>query len=457
MQKQDEIRIQARHLAVLGVAIAVAALLFFVFKGETNTVEGQVRPAEYDFLEDAAGKKRYSIEVNEGGYEFLPGTETDVYSYNGQIPGPLIKGKAGDAIRVDVKNNLGEPTTIHFHGLILKNAHDGVPQITQNSIMPGEKFRYEIELRNPGLYWYHSHADAHRQVESGLSGAILIEDESRGMDEGNLIVLDDVLLGDDRQFMDFNLGVMHGRFGNWFLVNGELNPDVSLKNNRLRIVNTANARSFNLNFGGRQFTVMGMDIGSSEIYRGSTLAVHPGERYDLLLDAAREETIEMRHLAGDEYYSLARLSMEGDAIKEVPEPSFSLPFSAEEILKKEPDFNVELYGFQGGSRGIVWSINGKYFPDTTEIFEVSEGDVVKIRLKNLQGQPHPMHLHGQKFAVIARNGKPEENLGWKDTVMVGSFEEADIVFKAEEKGDWVFHCHILEHTEAGMLSIVRVS
>ena len=454
---KEEVDITAKQLVIIGIIILSIALAALIFNVKTKTTETHITPAQYDYLEDAKIKKKHSIEINKGKYEFLPDKKTEAYSYNNQIPGPLIKGKTGDVIQVDVKNNLEEPTTIHWHGLILNNINDGVPQITQNLILPGEKFRYEIELRNPGLYWYHSHANAHKQVESGLSGAILVEDPEKKTDEGNLLILDDVLLGSDHQLRDFNLGVMHGRFGNHLLVNGKIKPNVSLKNNRLRIVNTANARSFNLNFGNRPVTILGMDIGNSDKHQRSTLIIHPGERYDVLIDIDKKEEIILSHATSTSNHHLARLFLKGNKIEKPNHADFKPPFSAHEMREKEPDLNAELYGFQGGRKGIIWSINGKYFPDTTEIFNVNKGDTVKIRLKNLQGQPHPMHLHGQKFIVTSRNGRPQNNMGWKDTVMVGSSEEVDIIFTAEEKGDWAFHCHILEHAEAGMLSILRVN
>jgi|TARA_Y100000310_G_scaffold200877_1_gene200955 FtsP/CotA-like multicopper oxidase with cupredoxin domain len=167
----------------------------------------------------------------------------------------------------------------------------------------------------------------------------------------------------------------------------------------------------------------------------------------------------MSHFTSRGTTSLAQLSFsDPNNIKEFNDDyKFEPPFLISEVYNRDPDIDMELEGFVNEYRELIWSINKKYFPDTTEIFEVNEGEIVKIRLKNLQGQPHPMHLHGQKFVVLARNGRLQENFGWKDTVMVSSNEEVDIVFVAEENGEWVFHCHILEHAEAGMLSILKVN
>ena len=276
------------------------------------------------------------------------------------------------------------------------------------------------------------------------------------MDEGNILVLDDVLLGSDYQLRSFDLGVMHGRFGNVFLVNGKTNPSISLENNRLRIVNTANARSFNIMFNGKPFTVIGMDIGTSEPFETTLLQIHPGERYDILLPDASSREVQMMHYTSRGQVPLATLAHNGEIVDEEKVGTFVMPFNVSEMVAKDPDYYAQLEGYRGGEYGLIWSINRKYHPDTTEVFKIQEGDIVKFRLKNIQGQPHPMHLHGQKFIVLSKNGVVEEHFGWKDTVMVSSNEEVDIVFVAEEKGSWVFHCHILEHAKAGMLSVVEV-
>jgi FtsP/CotA-like multicopper oxidase with cupredoxin domain len=122
-----------------------------------------------------------------------------------------------------------------------------------------------------------------------------------------------------------------------------------------------------------------------------------------------------------------------------------------------PTFNVTLSGFMVRGQGLRWAIDGKTYPENPEIFNVHQGQLVKMQITNMNGMAHPMHLHGQKFIVLSRDGVLEKHFGWKDTVLVRGGETVDIVFRAEDKGDWVFHCHILEHARAGMLSIVRVN
>lgn len=451
MVKRDiTLRLPKKLLVILGILLLLV-LLSFLIPSPSLQQELTVSPANYS-VSLVSAQQAYDVIIDEGGYSFVEDAVTSVYAYNEQIPGPLLRGMVGETITVQVQNNLDEPTTIHWHGLILDNVQDGVPQVTQDPILPGESFTYEVELRNPGLYWYHSHVEAHKQVESGLYGPLLITEDDEE-DSGTILMIDDVLLGDDDEFRSFDLGVMHGRFGNYLLVNGEQHPTIHMESNRLRLVNPANARSFTLSFG-VPFTVIGMDIGLSEEYTETLLTIHPGERYDIFLDAEEGDELALQYVTGRGNYPLATLFV-GETVAR-PSHSFALPFSPEELLEKEPDLTADLAGFMGGHRGFTWAINRKYYPETTEIFTVQKGELTKMRITNTQGQPHPMHLHGQRFIVLARNGELAEHFGWKDTVMVGNRETVDIVFIPEEQGDWVFHCHILEHAEAGMLSVVRV-
>lgn len=444
---------------VIGMILAIAGLLVIImnqpmFQKISTTSLPTVSPTNYEPVRGP--QEKVTLEINEGTYEFVKGRETQVFSYNNQMPGPLITGTVGETIEVLVKNNLDEPTTVHWHGLQVENLQDGVPQVTQEPISPGEEFTYSLRLVDPGLYWYHSHVDAHKQVESGLQGTLLVKPENSQKSEGTILVLDDVLLQDSYQLTNFNVGVMHGRFGNLFLVNGQVNPSIDLENNRLRIVNTANARSFTLSFGSVPFTVIGQDIGHSQFYTDTQLLINPGERYDILLDTQEVENLKLTYLTSRGNYELATLDYNGNDISDQFEEEFKNPSWLDEAQQMEPTFQADLVGFMAGHMNLVWSINRKSYPDNPEIFEATEGDIVTMRIRNTQGQPHPMHLHGQKFIVLKRNGIVQEKLGWKDTVMVKGGETVDIAFRAEEKGEWVFHCHILEHAEAGMLSVVKV-
>ncbi len=449
--------------------LLAAITAFIMFGTKFNYSKELISSNIYSGLKSASStlfninqkKTNYRIEISNKTHEFVNGIPTNVYSYNNQIPGPLITGNVGETITVEVINNMDEPTTVHWHGLQVDNDQDGVPDITQKEILPKKSMLYTLDLKNPGTYWYHSHFKGHEQVESGLSGPLVVYDE--GEEEFNdelILMFDDVLLDGSYQFREFDLGRMHGRFGNILLINGAYDPTIESKggNVRIRLINSANARTFYLSFGGRDVSVIGKDIGRSKPYNSSLLQLSPGERFDILI-TAENKTIPITHYSSRQNYRLGEISFS----KKTENSDFQLKeykvmpeFVDEELFRREPDFNADLIGFMKPGKGLVWAINNKHYPETTEVFEVEEGQVVKMRITNTQGQPHPMHLHGQKFIILSKNNVKEKEYAWKDTVLLGNRETVDIAFVAEEKGEWIFHCHIFEHAEAGMMSILKV-
>lgn len=403
---------------------------------------------------------QYTLVASQSSQEYIPGILTPTYEFNKELPGPLIKGEINKELSVLAKNNIHEPITIHWHGMQLPNEMDGVPDVTQEAIKPGDSFLYRFIPKNPGVYWYHSHVDTHKQVEMGLQGPIIIEDPDNLIpaDSDSVLVIDDVAIDNEGKYSSFDLNYMHGRYGNLLLVNGQRNPtiEVSGQFHRFRIINTANARSFNLDFGGNNVTVIGEDIGFVQPYTKRVLTIHPGERYDVIVETT--SSFALSYPTSRSNTQLAYVSVQEP---EYSREEFSLPQIEEENLPPEaitmePTYVMNLRGFRDATQGLVWEIGGKNSLTNPGTFEVKEGELTKIRLTNLQGQPHPLHLHGQKFKILSRNGKEPAENGWKDSLMIGSGETVDIAFIAEGEGKWVFHCHILEHARAGMLTSITV-
>ena len=404
----------------------------------------------------------YYIVADELNYEFYPGIESLAYAYNEQIPGPLIEVNLGETKRIALINNLSVDTTIHFHGIILENEMDGVPGVTQEPVKPGEYFIYEIEFNDAGLFWYHSHVDGHEQVEKGLQGPLVVRDpeteESLHEIEEEIIVIDDVLIQADGSFYDFSAGRMHGRFGNVLLTNGEYNNSFSFNSTtaRLRLVNSANARSFNLYSPNLTITVLGDGIGLTESYQSEIVTINPGERYDLLIEGDIDSENMLYHVSSRDITPIATINL-GSETSTVELPIYSYDEETyNQLLSKEVDYSVELKGINSMLTGLLWTLNGNHFPEQTEEFSWGSGEMMKIEMTNTQGQPHPMHFHGLKFFSLSREGIPTEDYGLKDTVMVSGFETVEIGFIPEEEGSWVYHCHILEHAEAGMLGLLNI-
>ncbi len=214
--------------------LLAAITAFIMFGTKFNYSKELISSNIYSGLKSASStlfninqkKTNYRIEISNKTHEFVNGIPTNVYSYNNQIPGPLITGNVGETITVEVINNMDEPTTVHWHGLQVDNDQDGVPDITQKEILPKKSMLYTLDLKNPGTYWYHSHFKGHEQVESGLSGPLVVYDE--GEEEFNdelILMFDDVLLDGSYQFREFDLGRMHGRFGAAFCRGTRVYPD----------------------------------------------------------------------------------------------------------------------------------------------------------------------------------------------------------------------------------------
>ena len=223
--------------------------------------------------------------------ELVAGKQTAMWTFGGQLPGPLIQARVGDRIIVHLKNDLPDPTTIHWHGLRVPNAMDGTPR-TQTPVQPGETFTYDFIAEDAGTFWYHPHYATHQQVERGLYGVMVIhEAEEPAYDVERIVFLDDVALLENGGLVPFGMSHMvrmHGRFGNTLLLNGKAvagNELFQLRRGsveRWRILNSANARTANIDLIGAEWRVIGWDGGIiPQPYTTKMLRIAPGERYDI--------------------------------------------------------------------------------------------------------------------------------------------------------------------------------
>lgn len=220
--------------------------------------------------------------------------DTDVWAYNGTVPGPEIRVRQGDRLKITVENALAEDTTVHCHGIRLPNAMDGVPHLTQHPVAPGQSFVYEFDVPDAGTYWYHPHFRSAEQVGRGLSGALIVEDrEPIRVDRDVAWVLSDWRLLPDAQISgDFrNMHDMshNGRIGNTVTVNGRVPDTFAVRAGeriRLRLINSASARVFGLTFAGHRAVVIARDGHAVEPHEpaGSRVVIGPGMRIDVIVD-----------------------------------------------------------------------------------------------------------------------------------------------------------------------------
>lgn len=413
-----------------------------------------------------------------------PHPETAIWAYNGTAPGPEIRVRQGDRLRVVVENGLQEETTVHWHGVRVPNAMDGVPHLTQKPIAPGESFTYEFAAPDAGTYWYHPHQRSLEQVERGLCGALIVEEpEPFQVDRDITWVLDDWRLLKDASisggFGNMMDAGMSGRIGNTVTVNGRVRETFGVRAGeriRLRLINAANARIFGLDFEGHRPQVIALDGQPVEPHapEGGRIVLGPAMRADLVIDMTGAPGARFRVMDTfyqDLEYRLLDLAYADAPLRERPlEAPLALPGNP----LPEPDVGAAarhevtfdggmMSGMMGGmmqgmGRGHVWAVNGVSASGHVmdPMFALPQGQSCILALHNNTAWHHPIHLHGHSFRVISRNGEPTRRREWQDTVLMAPRERAEIAFVADNPGDWMLHCHILEHQAAGMMGVIRV-
>lgn len=442
----------------------------------------------------------------------INGKEFAMYGYNGQIPGPIIKAPQGSTITVNVTNDIDMDTTIHWHGLRLDNANDGVPDVTQEPIKPGESYQYTIVFPDEGIYWYHPHVREDIQQDMGLYGNLLItpedDDAYTPVNETEILVLDDITLDEDGNLIPYGeddaLFPLMGRFGNVMIINGEaLYEGLFQKNSVVRyfITNVANTRTFRLHFADAKMKLVGSDVGRYEHEQYvESVTIAPAERYIVDVHFSDEGAYSLTHESPLSTSTLGTIYIdEKSAIPDLSE-AFAVEHEHEDVIADIDAFrqyfddpidktlrlSIETtmdhsMMAEHTDDGIEWEdtmpeMNAMMTGDDVEwqiidddtgetnmdfMWEFNVGDVVKINVINDEDSAHPMqhpiHFHGQRFLVLSMDGVPNENLVWKDTVLIPVGSEAELLFEMSNPGDWMFHCHIAEHLTNGMMGMFRVS
>lgn len=406
-----------------------------------------------------------SIAASRGKTELKAGALATVWTYNGELAGPLLKAKVGDELIVHFKNDLPDPTTIHWHGLRISDQMDGSPRI-QAPVKPGEEFTYRFKVPDAGSYWYHPHVRADLQVEKGLYGPIVVFDpKDPTYDAERFLLLDDIRLDSKGAIapengMDYSMG---GRFGNMLLTNGRPSKEAVASAEqgtveRWRIVNTANARTMIVGVEGASFRVIATDGGLlPEPYYADRITVAIGQRYDLEVTYDQPGTaklvtyVDARDEAGRvKEEAMTSFSVDvaesARAPREIVWPSVTLPDRA-----PDTEATLKLSLREGANGGPEWTINGKADP-MEPLFTWREGSTVLLSIENLVETEHPFHLHGQFFEVL-----DARQPGLKDVVLVPPGGKVKIRAYVDNPGRWMMHCHILEHAEAGMMAEIVVT
>lgn len=420
-----------------------------------------------------------SLEAKPSEVELAPGRVVRMWAYNGVLPGPRIEARVGDTVRIRFKNSLPEPTTIHWHGLRVPAAMDGTA-VAQSPVPPGGEFTYEFIVPDAGTFWYHPHVRSDEQVERGLYGAFVVRgDNEPTTTTDRTVVLDDLLVNPstwELEPFDVMQEAMVGREGNLLLANGRARPIASVQPgglHRFRFINSANARYFRLALPGHKLVQIGSDGGLLTIPRElDEMLLVPGQRADLVVAASGEpaesfdwvtRSYDRGHGMGTEpTANVFQMPNSDEAVASVPEVPASLASIAElpaPSLSRELRLEESMGSIEMTMAGMApsFSINGETYPDVTPL--VGElGSVEEWSIVNTTEMDHPFHLHGFRFQIVSEAGVATEPLAWRDTINIPAKTTVRIRVPLEDHpGTWVYHCHILEHAERGMMGELQVS
>lgn len=447
-------------------------------------------------------------------------------AYNGMIPGPLIKVKQGAEVTLNFTNNTDVETTIHSHGVRLENKFDGVPDVTQKAVRPGESFTYKIKFPDEGIYWYHPHIREDYAQELGLYGNYLVAPDDPNywspVNREIALFVDDILMenGEIAAFGKASADrTLMGRFGNTMFVNGETGYSLQAKTGeviRFYITNSANTRTFNISIPGAKMKLVGADGGKYEREIWSDgIVLGPSERAIVEVLFANAGSYELEHKTPERIYALGTINVSNEKVAasfsdefavlrsnqdirseiDAFRPSFNKPINKR--LRLTIDMGMQMQGMMQSNTGghnmreggqtmpngqmvasgnpIEWEESGAAMnmisnpemmkwviqdEDTGKKnmdidWEFKVGDKIKIRITNdpnsAHSMQHPIHFHGQRFLVLSTNGKPNENLVWKDTTLIPSGDTVELLVEMANPGEWMAHCHIAEHLEAEMM------
>jgi FtsP/CotA-like multicopper oxidase with cupredoxin domain len=405
-----------------------------------------------------------TLEASEFDWEFSPGVKTRAWGLNGAVPGPTIEARVGDVLEIRLTNKLSEPTSIHWHGLRVPAAMDGTDMV-QRPVNPSETFTYRFVVPDAGTFWYHSHFNETVQMERGLYGAMVIRNDDDPVFDGErVLVLDDVGLDRDGQIKPpgWWRESHNGRVGSTRLVNGKREPTLEIPAGhveRWRFVNAASARYVRLSIGGRPFTVIGTDGGLiAAPHSTKEILLAPSDRVDIAMGPFEEgETILIESLKYNrgafeipkrQLFARLRVIPGTPTNTKIPTALRSIsPLVSGDV---NPTRVVKL-GFKLSSKhGVDFTINKElhHHAESCKVGELQLWDIVN-------GSPvdHPFHLHGFFFQVVEVNGQPPAFSSWEDTVNVPARGRVRIAWVPDDRpGEWMYHCHILEHHAAGMMA-----
>lgn len=410
----------------------------------------------------------------------LGGTVVSTWAYGGSIPGTALRAAAGDRVAILYANELPVPSSVHWHGLAIANAMDGVPGVTTPEVGPGGTFRFDFVVPDPGTHWFHPHTGL--QLDRGLYAPFIVDDpeEPGDYDHEWVVVLDDwtdgvgpspeQVMADLRDSGSRSMmgGMMRGSADGdvaypMFLINGRPGNDPDSltarpgQRVRLRIINAAADTIFTVALAGHDLTVTHSDGFPVEQVSTGALRIGMGERYDVVVTLGDGVFPLVGQPAGKSGLARALIRTGGGPVPDAdyrPPELGGAPLLVDDLRAagpavlpaRDPD-RVQDLVLSGGMGAYVWTINGRTY-DRTVPLTIRQGQAGRLRITNHSMMSHPVHLHGHSFQLGPAGGSGPR----KDTVLLGPMTRVDVDFAATNPGRWMIHCHNAYHAEAGMMT-----
>jgi FtsP/CotA-like multicopper oxidase with cupredoxin domain len=473
----------------LKLTVPVMSMILLAPSGARESLAAPRRSAVSSTRTDATdppvllniSKRPRTVEVNITAsvtrLTLTPGVTSEVFAYNGHVPGPTLELREGDHVIVHFRNALPEPTTVHWHGIHLPVESDGSPMYP---IKPGEShdYSFDVPAGTAGTYWYHPHPDRRTgfAIGKGLFGAIVVhaaDDPLRsGITEKLLVLSDNRFLHDgtidfpDPASASGGTDEENGREGPVLFVNGRVMPTLSIRSGeiqRWRVVNASAGRIFRLALPGQTMLLVGTDGGLLEKpVAVKEVLLTTGERVELLVSGgAPGSSARLQNLPYDRYSPHTRpadwnVARDLLTLRTSPSAAVKSPTVPAVLRRIVPLDTTKV----SAVRTVIFGqgiINGRTMDMSRVDVSTHVGATEIWEITNIVGMDHPFHLHGFRFQVLDRDGVPEPYLAWKDMLNIPRHSTARIIVRYDDfPGKWMFHCHILDHEDHGMMGVLEV-
>jgi FtsP/CotA-like multicopper oxidase with cupredoxin domain len=424
---------------------------------------------------------RVEVDLRASDVAWDPGTGTPLLTgmaFNDSVPGPILEANLGDTVTVHFQNDTTIPMALHWHGLRVTPEMDGIQQMTGDPVAPGERFDYVFTLRDAGFYWFHTHMDTASTIEAGLQAPIIVHAPGETAPDCDLpLVLDDVLLDEDtRQIAPPDTDMMRimGRLGNLLMANGQAGRRIAWtagQTTLLRLVNSSNARIWDVALEGHTMRVVGSDGGFLETpYDVERVRLSPGERVMVVVEATGEPGRSYRLMNRRvQLHGHGGHMVEVDPMGDGENPVLTFVYDEGRVTGSgwtQPTPDAPSWTSPPAVFGHGWlleedmmagtvTLDGAAWPDGERVTVTAHVDTT-FTVENASEMHHPFHIHGNRFQVLD-DGHGVPTPGWKDTFDIPPRSTVTLASALDNPGEWMVHCHILEHGDEGMAGMMLVA